>query len=133
MYVPIGTDRIVESRAAFPDYLLEHEGERILAEAEFRTSNFLHHRHDLARPQGGDAPGTRGVHEDPAGDDGRDLLDPEFARPPLLDDVAGPPAVVELVADLQVVEAVQLGPDLQRPRDELGDPVEVVPAPTAPA
>ena len=41
--------RIIESRAAFPDYLLEHEGERILAEAEFRTSNFLHHRHDLAR------------------------------------------------------------------------------------
>lgn len=41
--------RIVESRAAFPDYLLEHEGERIFAEAEFRTSNFLRHRHDLAR------------------------------------------------------------------------------------
>ncbi len=41
--------RIVESRAAFPDYLLEHEGDRIFAEAEFRTSNFLRHRHDLAR------------------------------------------------------------------------------------
>ncbi len=41
--------RIIESRAAFPDYLLEHEGERLLAEAEFRTSNFLYHRHDLAR------------------------------------------------------------------------------------
>jgi hypothetical protein len=41
--------RIVESRAAFPDYLLEHEGERLLAEAEFRTSDFLRHRHDLAR------------------------------------------------------------------------------------
>lgn len=41
--------RIVESRAAFPDYVLEHEGERIFAEAEFRTSNFLRHRHDLAR------------------------------------------------------------------------------------
>jgi hypothetical protein len=41
--------RIIESRAAFPDYLLEHEGERILAEAEFRTSDFLRHRHDLAR------------------------------------------------------------------------------------
>lgn len=41
--------RIIESRAAFPDYLLEHQGQRILAEAEFRTSNFLRHRHDLAR------------------------------------------------------------------------------------
>jgi hypothetical protein len=41
--------RIVESRAAFPDYLLEHEGQRIFAEAEFRTSDFLRHRHDLAR------------------------------------------------------------------------------------
>lgn len=41
--------RIIESRAAFPDYLLEHEGDRILAEAEFRTSHFLRHRHDLAR------------------------------------------------------------------------------------
>lgn len=41
--------RIVESRAAFPDYLLEHEGHRIFAEAEFRTSNFLRHRHDLGR------------------------------------------------------------------------------------
>jgi hypothetical protein len=41
--------RIVESRAAFPDYLLEHEGDRIFAEAEFRTSNFHRHRHDLAR------------------------------------------------------------------------------------
>lgn len=41
--------RIVESRAAFPDYLLEFEGRRILAEAEFRTSNFMRHRHDPAR------------------------------------------------------------------------------------
>ncbi len=41
--------RIVESRAAFPDYLLEHEGDRIFAEAEFRTSNFHRHRHDLTR------------------------------------------------------------------------------------
>lgn len=41
--------RIVESRAAFPDYLLEHEGDRILAEAEFRTSNFHRHRHDVTR------------------------------------------------------------------------------------
>ena len=41
--------RIVESRAAFPDYLLEYDGDRIFAEAEFRTSNFLRHRHDLAR------------------------------------------------------------------------------------
>lgn len=41
--------RIVESRAAFPDYLLEHEGQRIFAEAEFRTSDFLRHRHDLSR------------------------------------------------------------------------------------
>lgn len=38
--------RILESRAAFPDYLLDRRGERILAEAEFRTSNFLRHRHD---------------------------------------------------------------------------------------
>ena len=41
--------RIIESRAAFPDYLLEHAGDRIFAEAEFRTSNFHRHRHDLAR------------------------------------------------------------------------------------
>lgn len=41
--------RIVESRAAFPDYLLEYEGRRIFAEAEFRTSNFIRHRHDPAR------------------------------------------------------------------------------------
>lgn len=41
--------RIIESRIAFPDYLLEQNGRRILAEAEFRTSNFLRHRHDLAR------------------------------------------------------------------------------------
>jgi hypothetical protein len=41
--------RIVESRAAFPDYVLEHRGRRIFAEAEFRTSNFLRHRHDAAR------------------------------------------------------------------------------------
>ena len=41
--------RIVESRAAFPDYPLEHEGDRIFAEAEFRTSNFHRHRHDVTR------------------------------------------------------------------------------------
>ena len=41
--------RIIESRAAFPDYLLEFAGQRIFAEAEFRTSNFLRHRHDLNR------------------------------------------------------------------------------------
>lgn len=41
--------RILESRAAFPDYVLERDGERIFAEAEFRTSDFLRHRHDLGR------------------------------------------------------------------------------------
>ena len=40
--------RIIESRIAFPDYLLERDGERLFAEAEFRTSNFLRHRHDPA-------------------------------------------------------------------------------------
>ncbi len=41
--------QILESRAAFPDYVLEREGERIFAEAEYRTSDFLRHRHDLGR------------------------------------------------------------------------------------
>jgi hypothetical protein len=41
--------QILESRAAFPDYVLEQEGRRIFAEAEFRTSDFLKHRHDLGR------------------------------------------------------------------------------------
>ena len=39
--------RILESRAAFPDYVLERGGERLFAEAEYRTSDFLRHRHDL--------------------------------------------------------------------------------------
>ena len=41
--------QILESRAAFPDYILERDGERLFAEAEFRTSDFLRHRHDLGR------------------------------------------------------------------------------------
>ena len=41
--------RIVESRAAFPDYVLERSGRRIFAEAEYRTSDFLRHRHDIGR------------------------------------------------------------------------------------
>lgn len=41
--------RILESRAAFPDYVLERDGERLFAEAELRTSDFLRHRHDLGR------------------------------------------------------------------------------------
>ena len=41
--------RILESRAAFPDYVLSYGQQRILAEAEFRTSNFLRHRHDIGR------------------------------------------------------------------------------------
>lgn len=41
--------RIIESRATFPDYVLEHEGDKLFAEAEFRTSSFLRHRHDLGR------------------------------------------------------------------------------------
>jgi len=41
--------RIVESRASFPDYILEHAGKRLFAEAEFRSSDFLRHRHDFAR------------------------------------------------------------------------------------
>ena len=41
--------RILESRAAFPDYVLERDGERLFAEAEYRTSDFLRHRHDLSR------------------------------------------------------------------------------------
>ena len=41
--------QILESRAAFPDYVLEREGQKMFAEAEFRTSDFLRHRHDLSR------------------------------------------------------------------------------------
>lgn len=39
--------RILESRAAFPDYILERDGQKLFAEAEYRTSDFLRHRHDL--------------------------------------------------------------------------------------
>ena len=39
--------RILESRAAFPDYVLERDGQKLFAEAEYRTSDFLKHRHDL--------------------------------------------------------------------------------------
>jgi hypothetical protein len=41
--------RILESRIPFPDYILESGRKRILAEAEFRTSDFLRHKHDLTR------------------------------------------------------------------------------------
>jgi hypothetical protein len=41
--------RILESRVAFPDYILASGRRRILAEAEFRTSDFLRHKHDLTR------------------------------------------------------------------------------------
>lgn len=41
--------QILESRAAFPDYVLERDGQKIFVEAEFRTSDFLRHRHDLGR------------------------------------------------------------------------------------
>jgi hypothetical protein len=40
---------IVESRTAFPDYVLAHRRSRLLAEAEYRTSDFLRHRHDIGR------------------------------------------------------------------------------------
>jgi hypothetical protein len=40
---------ILESRIPFPDYVLAVGTRRLLAEAEFRTSDFLRHRHDLAR------------------------------------------------------------------------------------
>ena len=41
--------RIIESRASFPDYVLERSGKRLFAEAEFRSSDFLRHHHDFAR------------------------------------------------------------------------------------
>jgi hypothetical protein len=41
--------RILESRSAFPDYVLERDGQKLFAEAEYRTSDFLRHRHDLGR------------------------------------------------------------------------------------
>ena len=41
--------QILESRAALPDYVLERDGQKIFAEAEFQTSDFLRHRHDLSR------------------------------------------------------------------------------------
>jgi hypothetical protein len=41
--------RILESRAAFPDYILGQGRRRVLAEAEFKTSDFLRHRHDIGR------------------------------------------------------------------------------------
>jgi len=40
---------ILESRIPFPDYILSVGSKRILAEAEFRTSDFLRHKHDLNR------------------------------------------------------------------------------------
>ena len=41
--------RIIESRTAFPDYVLAYGRARLLAEAEYRTSHFLRHRHDIGR------------------------------------------------------------------------------------
>jgi len=41
--------RILESRIPFPDYILGFGSQRILAEAEFKTSDFLRHKHDLTR------------------------------------------------------------------------------------
>lgn len=41
--------RIVESRASFPDYVLERSGKKLFAEAEFRSSDFLRHHHDFSR------------------------------------------------------------------------------------
>ncbi len=41
--------RILESRIAFPDYILGAGRRRVLAEAEFKTSDFLRHRHDIGR------------------------------------------------------------------------------------
>jgi hypothetical protein len=41
--------RIIESRARFPDYVLEQDGRRLFAEADFRSSGFLRHRHDMDR------------------------------------------------------------------------------------
>jgi len=41
--------RILESRTAYPDYVLGYGPTRLLAEAEYRTSDFLRHRHDIAR------------------------------------------------------------------------------------
>ena len=41
--------RILESRIAFPDYILGVGRRRVLAEAEFKTSDFLRHRHDIGR------------------------------------------------------------------------------------
>lgn len=41
--------RIIESRATFPDYVLEQDGRRLFAEAELRTADFLRHRHDPSR------------------------------------------------------------------------------------
>jgi hypothetical protein len=41
--------RIIESRTAFPDYILTRDGDRLLVEAEFHTSDFLRHRHDIGR------------------------------------------------------------------------------------
>lgn len=41
--------RIVESRASFPDYVLERSGKKLFAEAEYRSSDFLRHHHDFAR------------------------------------------------------------------------------------
>ncbi|MGH9421883.1 MAG: hypothetical protein ACRD3J_18045 [Thermoanaerobaculia bacterium] len=41
--------RILESRIPFPDYILGFGSRRILAEAEFKTSDFLRHKHDLTR------------------------------------------------------------------------------------
>jgi hypothetical protein len=41
--------RILESRIPFPDYILAIGSRRILAEAEFKTSDFLRHKHDISR------------------------------------------------------------------------------------
>nr|WP_240755828.1 hypothetical protein [Nocardioides iriomotensis] len=86
---------------------------------------------DVAPVQPGDTAHGRRVHEPAAGHQLRHRLGPELARAPVLGELADVQAVVAAVADLEVVQHVEVGPELGRGRDRLDDPVDPVVPQTA--
>src|SRR6266508_4611541 len=86
---------------------------------------------DVASLQACHATRAGNIHEHAARHDRWDSLDAELAGAPILDDVAGAPAVVKAVANLQVIQPVELRSDLEGAGGELDKPVDLVLAPAA--
>src|SRR4051812_49151599 len=122
-----GVPRVVDAPQRAPAGMEQHR----VAGPDLQAGRVERHcgvgdRDDVTRVEAGGTTGGGDVEQQPAGDDLRQRVDAQPAGAVVLGDVPEAVAVVGSVADLQVVERVEVCTHLLGGRDLLDHPVDVV-------